>query len=109
MITSFCLVTLKVELGVILSEEIRCWSLLGVNKLKRKRTLHEIVISVSLLITENIIFFIYHQELLFIWNGFKVLAHRPDLVPPLMKLVESSLHKLKQTKGKLCRPASFDL
>nr|XP_058942050.1 tetratricopeptide repeat protein 39B-like isoform X1 [Pocillopora verrucosa] len=37
-------------------------------------------------------------ELLFIWNGFKVLAHRPDLVPPLMKLVESSLHKLKQTK-----------
>ena len=55
MIISFCLVTLKFDLGVILSGEIRCWSLLGVNKLKWKRTLHEIVISVSLWITEDII------------------------------------------------------
>ena len=54
-------------------------------------------------------FSIYHLEFPFLWNGFKVLAHRPDLVSPLMKLVENSLHKLKQTKGKLCRPASFDL
>ncbi|XP_020607165.1 tetratricopeptide repeat protein 39B-like [Orbicella faveolata] len=37
-------------------------------------------------------------ELMYIWNGFKVLSHRPDLVQPLMKLVENSLHKLKQTK-----------
>jgi len=41
-----------------------------------------------------------NQELVYIWNGFKVLRHRPDLVQPLMKLVENSLHKLKQTKGK---------
>ena len=46
-------------------------------------------------------FSIYHRELLFTWNGSKVLAHRPDLVPPLMKLMESSLNKQKQTKGKL--------
>ena len=32
-----------------------------------------------------------------------------DLVPPLMKLLESSLHKLKPTKGKLCRAELFDL
>ena len=43
---------------------------------------------------------ILKQELMYIWNGFKVLNHRPDLVQPLMKLVENSLHKLKQTKGK---------
>jgi len=37
-------------------------------------------------------------ELIYVWNGFKVLSNRPDLVQPLMKLVEDSLHKLKQTK-----------
>ncbi|KAJ7383869.1 Tetratricopeptide repeat protein 39B [Desmophyllum pertusum] len=37
-------------------------------------------------------------EMMYVWNGFKVLNHRPDLVTPLMKLVETSLHKLKQTK-----------
>ncbi|XP_078354114.1 tetratricopeptide repeat protein 39B-like [Oculina patagonica] len=37
-------------------------------------------------------------ELIYIWNGFKVLNHRPDLAQSLMKLVENSLHKLKQTK-----------
>ena len=56
MIISFCLVTLKFDLGVILSGEIRCWSLLGVNKLKwKRRRENEIVISVSLWITEDII------------------------------------------------------
>lgn len=43
--------------------------------------------------------YILKQELMYIWNGFKVLSHRPDLVQPLMKQVENSLHKLKQTKG----------
>lgn len=43
---------------------------------------------------------VFKQELMYIWNGFKVLNHRPDLVQPLMKLVENSLHKLRQTKGK---------
>lgn len=38
-------------------------------------------------------------ELIYIWNGFKVLNHRSDLVEPLIELVEISLHKLKQTKA----------
>ena len=41
----------------------------------------------------------FHQELIYLWNGFKVLGHRPDLVEPLMNLVDNSLHKLHQAKG----------
>lgn len=41
----------------------------------------------------------FHQELIYLWNGFKVLGHRPDLVEPLMNLVENSLHKLHKAKG----------
>ncbi|CAH3028126.1 unnamed protein product, partial [Porites evermanni] len=37
-------------------------------------------------------------ELIYLWNGFKVLSHRPDLVEPLMNLVENSLHKLHKEK-----------
>ena len=45
-------------------------------------------------------FLISLQELIYVWNGFKVLNQRPDLVELLMNLVEYSLHKIKQTKGK---------
>lgn len=37
-------------------------------------------------------------ELVYIWNGFKVLNNRPDLVKPIKELVEHSLRQLKLTK-----------
>ena len=54
----------------------------------------------SIVVSLEIFLIFFYQELLYIWNGFKVLNRRPDLVLPLMKLVESSLHKVRQTKGK---------
>lgn len=50
----------------------------------------------------NLIFsFWCHQELILLWNGFKVLHRRPDLVEPMLKLVQTSLVELEATKGKL--------
>ena len=43
------------------------------------------------------------QELILLWNGFKVLHRRPDLVEPMLKLVQTSLVELEATKGKLTK------
>ena len=53
----------------------------------------------NLKLTKQVSFPMFHQELIYLWNGFKVLGHRPDLVEPLMNLVENSLHKLHEAKG----------
>lgn len=53
----------------------------------------------NLKLTKQVSLPIFHQELIYIWNGFKVLGHRPDLVEPLMNLVDNSLHKLHKAKG----------
>ena len=53
----------------------------------------------NLKLTKQVSFPMFHQELIYLWNGFKVLGHRPDLVEPLMNLVENSLHKLHKAKG----------
>lgn len=39
-------------------------------------------------------------ELILVWNGFKVLHRRPDLVEPMLKLVQISLAELERTKDK---------
>ena len=36
-----------------------------------------------------------------VWNGFKVLHRRPDLVEPMLKLVQTSLAEVEETKGNL--------
>lgn len=56
--------------------------------------------AVAICFIKNLFLLICYQELMYIWNGFKVLNCRPDLVETLITLVEDSLHKLKQTKGK---------
>ncbi|XP_027040087.1 tetratricopeptide repeat protein 39A-like [Pocillopora damicornis] len=45
--------------------------------------------------------FLPGMELILLWNGFKVLHRRPDLVEPMLKLVQTSLVELEETKGKL--------
>ncbi|XP_022785210.1 tetratricopeptide repeat protein 39A-like [Stylophora pistillata] len=45
--------------------------------------------------------FLPGMELILLWNGFKVLHRRPDLVRPMLKLVQTSLVELEETKGKL--------
>ena len=47
------------------------------------------------------LYFSGRQELILVWNGFKVLHRRPDLVEPMLKLVQTSLAELEETKGKL--------
>jgi len=37
-------------------------------------------------------------ELILLWNGFKVLLRRPDLVEPMLELVQTSLVELERTK-----------
>lgn len=37
-------------------------------------------------------------ELILLWNGFKVLHRRPDLVEPMLNLVQTSLAELETTK-----------
>ncbi|CAH3115626.1 unnamed protein product, partial [Pocillopora meandrina] len=44
--------------------------------------------------------FLPGMELILLWNGFKVLHRRPDLVEPMLKLVQTSLVELEETKGK---------
>lgn len=60
----------------------------------------EISLTLEIEINKMSIVPFYFQELIYIWNGFKVLNNRPDLVRPLTELVERSLHQLKLTKGK---------
>ncbi|KAJ7388396.1 Tetratricopeptide repeat protein 39B [Desmophyllum pertusum] len=38
------------------------------------------------------------MELILVWNGFKVLHRTPDLVEPMLKLVQKSLVELEGTK-----------
>ncbi|XP_015755640.1 PREDICTED: tetratricopeptide repeat protein 39B-like [Acropora digitifera] len=38
-------------------------------------------------------------ELILLWNGFKVLHHRPDLVQPMLNLVQTSLAELETSRG----------
>lgn len=44
--------------------------------------------------------FLPGMELILLWNGFKVLHRRPDLVESMLKLVQTSLVELEETKGK---------
>lgn len=38
-------------------------------------------------------------ELILLWNGFNVLHHRPDLVQPMLNLVQTSLAELETSRG----------
>lgn len=45
-------------------------------------------------------------ELLYLWNGFKVLGKQGDLVRPLLALVERHVRDLAREKGKAGLPNS---
>lgn len=49
-------------------------------------------------LTQNHRLFLPGMELILLWNGFKVLHRRPDLVEPMLKLVQTSLVELEETK-----------
>ncbi len=48
-----------------------------------------------------------HQELILLWNGFKVLHRRPDLVELMLKLVQTLLVELEETKGEFTKIKPF--
>ena len=40
-------------------------------------------------------------ELLYLWNGFKVLGKQADLVHPLLQLIEKHIKIVDKDKGKI--------
>eukprot|EP00057_Strongylocentrotus_purpuratus_P034596 XP_795865.2 PREDICTED: tetratricopeptide repeat protein 39B [Strongylocentrotus purpuratus] len=42
-------------------------------------------------------------ELIYIWNGFSILAKKKELLEPVLLLTEATLQKLKKTKGDASR------
>lgn len=38
-------------------------------------------------------------ELLYLWNGFKILGKQPDLVKPLLLLVQKTMKELENDRG----------